>query len=223
MAKRTQNQQSQLLSDIHHFNINYDTRELFLGFRDDDEEAQYVTPKMTSLLLKNLRWLNSVSKDPILIHMSSPGGYVADSFTIYEAVKNSTAHVTMVGYGEIMSAAVLIMLAADTRLLTKTSSFMVHGSNSGFEGGANHLQSSLEEVKRLEKVTYELYADKCKDGPFFKERNYTASKTRLYLIDRINKKHDWYLTPEEAKYYGFIDGVIGDTQYPEIKSYGWTT
>ncbi len=222
MPKRTINQQSQILNDIHHFHVNCETRELFLGF-DNDDEAMYVSAKMASHVIKNITLLESISKNPILIHISSPGGFVSDAHTIYEVIKNCKSHVTMIGYGEIMSAATTIIQAADTRLLNKTSSFMVHGSNSGFEGGANYLQSSLEEVKRLEKLCYDIYAEKCNQGAFFKERTYTVAKTRAYIIDKVNKKHDWYLTPEEALYYGFIDGIIGSKEYPEIKSYGWTT
>ena len=53
----------------------------------------------------------------------------------------------------------------------------------------------------------DIYAERCcKTGEFFKEREYSLSRTKQYLKRKLNGG-DWYLDAEEAIYYGFADGL----------------
>ena len=45
-----------------------------------------------------------------------------------------------------------------------------------------------------------------KTGKFFKDSEYSLSKTKAYIKRKLNGG-DWYMTAEEAVYYGFADGI----------------
>ena len=48
-----------------------------------------------------------------------------------------------------------------------------------------------------------IYAEKChKTGRFFKESEYSLSKTKAYAKEKLNNG-DWYMEAPEAVYYGF--------------------
>jgi ATP-dependent protease ClpP protease subunit len=51
-----------------------------------------------------------------------------------------------------------------------------------------------------------IFASKCVNGKFFQERGYNLSKTKSY-IKRKMKNGDWYLSSQDAVYYGFADGI----------------
>jgi ATP-dependent protease ClpP protease subunit len=63
----------------------------------------------------------------------------------------------------------------------------------------------------------DIYAERCVHGNFFKEKNYTLDQVKKYLYKKF-KDGDWYMTAEEAVYYGFADGVLGNRQYPSLDS-----
>ena len=52
----------------------------------------------------------------------------------------------------------------------------------------------------------EIYAERCQRGDYFKERQNNLSKTKAYLKRKLGGG-DWYMTADEAVYYGFVDGI----------------
>jgi ATP-dependent protease ClpP protease subunit len=61
----------------------------------------------------------------------------------------------------------------------------------------------------------EIYADRCKDGLFFK--GYTINKIKTFIKGKMDQYEEWYLTAREAVQYGLMDAVLGDTGYETIK------
>ena len=39
---------------------------------------------------------------------------------------------------------------------------------------------------------------------------------RKHIISQLDNKSDWILNAEEAVYYGFADGVLGDRKFTTI-------
>jgi len=66
--------------------------------------------------------------------------------------------------------------------------------------------------KRIADVMFEIYANRCVNGKFFYEKfgkKPSAKQVKQYLIRKL-KSGDWYLSAEEAVYYGFADSIIKD-------------
>ncbi|GAH69628.1 unnamed protein product, partial [marine sediment metagenome] len=65
--------------------------------------------------------------------------------------------------------------------------------------------SQVDFAKRQNERMLEIYAERCKNGEFFK------GQQRRTIIDYIRKKlqekTDWILTAEEAIHYGFADEI----------------
>src|SRR5688500_1712718 len=92
------------LEQLHNYSILPDKRELFLNPKDCNSETDI---ELAISFIKNLRFLESINEEPILIHQYNAGGEWAAGFAIYDIIKSSPCHITMVGHGEVMSAAIL--------------------------------------------------------------------------------------------------------------------
>lgn len=207
-----------ILHDFHECSANSRTREIFLhNYYPDHEGNQGVEYKMGNVLIKNLRALNLTSTKNILIHLYSIGGEWNDCMAIYDAIQFSSSYITMLSYGQTESSSTIILQSASTRVLMPNSYFMVHYGTSGFIGQYQSVQNWTKYEKYLCDTMMLIYATRCVDGKFFKEKKYSIEQVKKYLYKKF-KDGDWYLSPEEAVYYGFADGVLGSRQYPSLDS-----
>ena len=77
------------LSSIHNHNIDVKNREVYLHSRIDCEEESGVEFSCSVIFQKNIRYLNTINSEPILIHMHMPGGVWEDCLSIYDTIKFS--------------------------------------------------------------------------------------------------------------------------------------
>jgi len=203
-------EQSQILSDIHEKNINVLTGELFLhGYVGNDSEEQEIDYRVASSFIKNLSYLNHVFSDDILIHLNSIGGNWTDAMTIYDFIKYSRLHITILGHGNVSSSGTIIMQAADTRVLMPNCQFMIHFGI--FSVDSDHLTAKefLAQDLYAAQVMLNIYTEKCMNGPYFKGKNFSKGKVRSFLKRKMTEKRDWYISPEDAINFGFVDGILG--------------
>lgn len=99
-----------------------------------------VTSGMASYLARGLHAL-ILAKHPITIYLNTPGGQVDAAFGMFDLIKACPEHVTIIGYGEIASAGVLLLQAGDYRVLTKNCRVLVHP---GFGSIAENMQQNIE-------------------------------------------------------------------------------
>lgn len=209
---------NEILNDFHDYSASIKNREIFLhNYYPEHEGNQGVEYKMGNIFLKNLRALNLSSNKNILIHLYSIGGEWNDCMAIYDAIQFSSSYITMLSYGQTESASTIILQAASTRILMPNSYFMVHYGTSGYYGQYQSVQNWNKYELYICDIMITIYAQRCVEGKFFKSKKYTIEKVKKYLYTKF-KGGDWYLTPEEAVYYGFADGVLGDRQYASLES-----
>lgn len=216
--RRTISQRSELIYDIHNFGLNADTREIFLNpdFGVDNDEAE-VDYRMATVLLKNVRFLDSQSDNPILIHMCTCGGSWEYGMAIYDAIQSSHSLIYLISYAHARSMSSVILQAADYRILSSSSYVMIHEGMSSWDGSSKGFVTAAEHEKLTQKLMLEIYVEKCKNGPYFKSRNMDEKKMGNFLQKQMDKKQDWYLTPEQAIEYGFADYILGKNNCPSIK------
>jgi ATP-dependent protease ClpP protease subunit len=65
----------------------------------------------------------------------------------------------------------------------------------------------------------DIYVTNCIKGKFFKERyeEPTEAKVKTFIKKKL-KDGDWYLSSNEAVYYGFADGVLSTRKYRGLAS-----
>ena len=210
------NADKDLLYDLHNYGANVDTREVFLHnyYASDDAENPGVEYRMSNTFLKNIRALEIKSDKPITIHMHSVGGEWSDGMAIYDAIVMSKCFVTIIAYGQAESMSSIIFQAADKRLMTPNTYFMSHYGSTAAGGEYLSVQNWVKYEKIICDIMLDIYACSCISGKFFKEKygpKPDVEKVKTYLSRKL-KSGDWYLSAEEAVYYGFADEVMHSWQ-----------
>lgn len=207
------------LYNLHTFGIDLKNRELFLhSYIDCSEEETGVDHRVAVMLEKNLRYLNILSDDPILIHMHLPGGVWNDCLGIYDAIKFSKARTILLAYGSVESASSVILQAPDYRLLMPNTTVLIHYGSISVENDHKAAVSSIEWSEKESQKMIDIFTDKCMNGQITKDKEWKRSVARKHIISQLANKCDWIITAEEAVYYGFADGVLGSKQFPSIDS-----
>ena len=194
------------MEDPHEFGINSSLRIIYLHHLGGDDSISWRT---SSRLIKNIDILEAENHRPITIKMiASDGGDLADGLAIYSAIKNSPCYIQIIGYGAVCSAATIIMQAADRRSLMRESEFMFHHGSIWLEQTSLAARSTIQSNTRHNKMMLDIYVGRCKDGPFFKERQYSPSRVKSYLENKMKSEGDCWVTAEQALDMGFIDEII---------------
>jgi ATP-dependent protease ClpP protease subunit len=200
---------SEIASDIHQHNIDIANREIYLYNFNAVDENPGVDYRMAQNFIKNVRILDSISHDDILIHMHSVGGSWFDGMAIFDAIKMSKSHATILVYGQAESMSGIILQAADHRVMAPNAYFMSHYGSQSFDGDYLSYQNLQKFEQKNAETMFNIYAERCVKGQFFKnlfKKNITPSKVKDYLKEQL-KNGDWYVSAREAVNYGFADEV----------------
>ena len=155
-----------------------------------------VDHKLTAKVTAQLLFLDHQdSEKSIKIFINSPGGSVYDGFAIYDMIRFIRPRVKIISAGLSASAATVILLAADKedRLALPNSRIMIHQPSMRFQGAAEDVRRTAEEVVKIKKKINEMYAAET-GQPFEKVEEDT---------DR-----DYWMSPYEAVEYGLISRVV---------------
>jgi ATP-dependent protease ClpP protease subunit len=216
-ARRRLTDLQQLITDIHTNNINYINRDIYLhGYYDGSSEVSEepgVEYRMATTFVKNLNILQNDDKSSILVYLHTVGGNWQDGIAIYNAIQYSEAPITILAYAECSSMSGIILQAADRRILMPDTTVMIHHGSLGFDTTSIAAKSIVDINEKCCKRMLKIFAKRAINGQFFKERQYSMSKIESYIDRKIKDKGDWFLSAEEAVYYGIADGIYGTAGY----------
>lgn len=110
-----------------------------------------VTEVMYDLFEIGMTYLESKSKATITVKINSPGGSTYDAMGIIGRLRESKCRIVTKGYGQVMSAATLILASGDKRLMSSEGFFMWHEAS--YEMGGRHSENKalIRQVEREEK------------------------------------------------------------------------
>ena len=186
------------------------TREMFL-LPLESEDSEVVT-KTATHFLKNLRLLESDSKNPIILHSFSLGGDWYDGMVIYDAIKYSACKFVVISYGIAASMASLIPQAAypeGKRISMPNCDWMIHEGYSATQGTYRQVLSGAQWDTILRSRTYQMYTEPCmQTGEFF--NNKKQSQVKSYIKRKLESKEDWWRSSEDSIKYGFCDHIVGE-------------
>ena len=218
VKRRTISQRSEMIYDAHNFGLILDTREVFISLSETTLMIDWDT---TRQFLINLQILNSISKEPILVHLITCGGSWDYAMGIYDAIEHSNAdpklaNVSTLSYAHARSMSSIIPQAAKYRVIMPTSYFMMHDGEYGDSGNVKTVFSGVDFYKNVANPRMiDIYVEKCKAGKKF--QNWTEEKIRAEIEKQIAYKDDVYLTAREAVEWGLMDAVLGDEGFETIK------
>ena len=163
-------------------------RIIFLG-----EEVNDVT---ASLIVAQLLFLES--EDPgkdISFYINSPGGSVTAGMAIYDTMQYVKCEVSTIclGMAASMGAFLLAGGTKGKRLALPNSTIMIHQPSGGAQGQATEIQIVADHIAKTKRTLNEILA--------------ANTGQPLEVVERDTDR-DNYMSAEEAKAYGIVDGVI---------------
>jgi ATP-dependent Clp protease, protease subunit len=163
-------------------------RVIMLGSAIDDDIA-------TSIVAQLLYLQHQDAKRDIWLYINSPGGSVRDGLAIYDTMQIISPDVNTVCVGRAGSMAT-ILLAGGTRgkrYALPHSTIHFHPAGGGAQGYAPDVERMVQELLRLQTVG-----------------NGLLSRDTGRTPEEISKdfSRDRFMTPQEAKEYGFIDQIL---------------
>lgn len=201
---------------VHEFDIDPEKREIYLFGREDgpyepmesgEVEEPGVDFLMANRFIRNLRVLQSVSSDPILVHLNSCGGCWTQGMAIYQAIEACPNYVTILNYASARSMSSLIFLAADWRAMLPYSTFMFHRGTAVISGTQTQVDTEYEQNKVALGQMLDIYVKHLRHAETFSER--TDKQIRSWLTRQMKQREEVYLTAEQAVEYNFADIVFG--------------
>lgn len=166
-------------------------RIIFLGSAIDDQIANVVVAQ--------LLYLNSLSQtEPINIYINSPGGSVYAGLAIYDAMQMVAAPVSTVcvGFSASMGTALLVSGRKGKRFALPHATIHMHPAGGGSRGYTEDVVIATREQERLQVQLFHLIG---------KHTGHSWQEIETFFL------RDRYLNSLEAKAYGLIDEVMGDT------------
>lgn len=163
-------------------------RIIFLGEEVNDVSANLIVAQLLFLEAED------PSKD-IQLYINSPGGSVTAGMAIYDTMQYIKCDVSTIclGMAASMGAFLLSSGAKGKRYALPNSTIMIHQPSGGAQGQATEIQIVADQIAKTKKKLNEIL----------------SANTGLPLeIVEKDTDRDNYMTAEEAKAYGLIDGVV---------------
>lgn len=211
------NNNSTALENIHSYNIDIENREIYLhSYIVEESDEVGVDYRSAIVFEKNLRYLNILSLEPIVVHMHLPGGDWQDCLGIYDAIKASKSKVAIVATAKVESSSTVLLQAADLRILSPNTNFLVHYGSISVDNEHKAALSMIHWSEKESEKMINIFTEKCIKSRIAKEKNWSKMVIRKHIVSQLATKRDWILNAEEAVYYGFADGILGSKKYPNI-------
>ena len=205
------------IEQLHNYNIDTRNREIYLHSAAYGDEESGVDFRSAISLQKNIRFLNTLSYDPIIIHMHIPGGEWCDCMSIYDTISQCESPVAILVYSRAESSGSIILQAADLRIMMPNAYTLIHYGSTYVDGdhkvAVSNIQWSQEQAVKM----INIFVDKMLESPMVKEKKWKKPMVKKHIISQLDNKSDWILYPEDSVRYGFADGILGLDTFTTIE------
>ena len=129
----------------------------------------------------------------IFLHINSHGGDLFAGLAAMDEIRKSKVHITSIIDGCAASAATLMSIAADKRLMNKHAYMLIHQLSSGMWGKYREMKDEIQNVDNMMKTIRDVYLEYTK----------IPKKKLNEILD-----HDLWLDAETCLKYGLVDEII---------------
>jgi ATP-dependent Clp protease, protease subunit len=154
-----------------------------------------VNDDVSSNIVAQLLFLDSISSDTINFYINSPGGAVTAGMAMYDTMQYISSPVSTICMGQACSMGALLLCSGEAgmRFALPNSRVMIHQPLGGSQGQVTDIMIAAEESKRIKEMTAKV-----------------ISKHTNKTIKQVHKdtERDNFMTPEQALKYGLIDNII---------------
>jgi ATP-dependent protease ClpP protease subunit len=145
------------------------------------------------IILQNNLDINILKQFHINLHINSNGGYVLDSFGMYDFIQSSPVPIYTYVEGICASAATIISVAGHKRFMTRSSLFMIHQLSTWFSGKHQEFVDEKINLDLMMSTIKQIYLENTK-------------MKKVKLLDLL--KRDLFLKIDKCIEYGFVDEMI---------------
>lgn len=138
--------------------------------------------------------LERISKDPITVVISSPGGNPYSALSIVGRLRSSPCSIYTEAHGHAMSAAIMILACGDKRSMSQYCWFMAHKASYSLEGPHDYIMSEVMNMETQEKMWAEWMSE-------------FSKKSKEFWMDVVKQKN-YYITAQHCLEYGIVDKII---------------
>lgn len=169
-------------------------RIVFIGTEINDQVANTVIAQLLFLRAED-------PKKDISIYINSPGGYITAGLAIYDTMRFMGYDINTYCLGQAASMAALLLAAGTKgkRFALPNSRIMIHQPSGGVGGTSSDILLQAQEILELKKMCAQIMCD--------------LSGQKLAKIIEDSER-DFFMNPEQAMNYGFIDKVAQYSQKP---------
>ncbi|MGC3946723.1 MAG: ATP-dependent Clp protease proteolytic subunit [Chryseolinea sp.] len=149
--------------------------------------------------MAQLLYLNSAdTKATISLYINSPGGSVYAGLAIYDAMQMISSPVSTVAVGVTASMGTALLAAGATgkRYALPHATIHMHPTGGGAKGYTEDVRIAIREQERIQAQLFHLIG---------KHSGHTWKEIEEFFL------RDRYMSALEAKDFGLIDNVLGDT------------
>ena len=154
-----------------------------------------IDSKLSSVIVSELLYLDSISQEDIFLYINSPGGSITEGMAIMDTMNyiKSDVKTICLGLAASMAAFLLSCGTKGKRYILPNAEVMIHQPLGGVEGQATEIKIVAERILRL----------KSKLNKILSENTNKA----MDVIERDTER-DHFLTAEEALEYGIVDEIL---------------
>lgn len=146
--------------------------------------------------------LKELDVDTINVHINSYGGDVAEGLAIYNVLREHKAQIVTICDGFACSAASVVFMAGDRRVMQPASLLMIHNAWTVAMGNAAQLRKTADDIETITQASVEAY-----------KKVATISEEE---IKALMDAETWIL-PKDAVGYGFATEIDDEDDDDEPK------
>lgn len=136
--------------------------------------------------------ISESSAKEIIVHINSYGGEVSEGLAIYNSLKNHPAPVKTVCDGFACSAASVVFMAGDERIMNEASLLMIHNAWTWASGNAEELRKQADDLDIISKTVAKTYE--------------TCVSISAEELKTLLDAESW-ISPEDALEMGFATSI----------------
>ncbi|NII29166.1 ATP-dependent Clp protease proteolytic subunit [Pseudoflavitalea sp. X16] len=157
-----------------------------------------IEENVANLVVAQLLYLDSENHNPIMLYLNSPGGIVYGGFAIYDTMRKLKSPVATVAMGFCGSMSTFLLTAGQKgqRYALPYATIHMHPTGGGAKGYTEDVRIAYKEQERLQNQIFHLM------GKF-------SGHSREEIEELFRR--DRFMNSLEARQFGFIDEVLGDT------------
>ena len=131
-------------------------------------------------------------QDLDVVHINSYGGEVAEGLAIHNSLKNHPARIRTICDGFACSAAAVVFMAGDERVMNPASLLMIHNAWTYATGNAKTLRKEADNLETISNASAET----------FRSRVNISDESLAEMLD-----NEAWITPKDAVSWGFATNV----------------